>query len=154
MGNENINFRQAISSEAQFLSDLAIRSKSFWGYDASFLEECRPVLTVTPEDVRTIPVVVLEERNLIIGFYSLKKIDNENRLDNLWLEPEYIGKGYGKAMFLDSIVKAKEINWDHFRIVAEPYALNFYKKMGAIKLKDIKSRLGVNRYLPLMEIKF
>lgn len=37
-------------AEAAALSDLAMRSKSHWGYNAESLEACRADLTVSPED--------------------------------------------------------------------------------------------------------
>ena len=39
--------------EAAILSDLALRSKSYWGYDADFLEACRDELGLQAEDFET-----------------------------------------------------------------------------------------------------
>ncbi|MGH7506358.1 MAG: hypothetical protein ACRELX_11935, partial [Longimicrobiales bacterium] len=40
--------RDARSDDAGRLTALALRSKAVWGYDAVFMERCRPLLTVTP----------------------------------------------------------------------------------------------------------
>jgi hypothetical protein len=42
--------RPARPDECELLSELALRSKGCWGYDAEFLEACRAELTLVPED--------------------------------------------------------------------------------------------------------
>ena len=37
----NIKIRNAVVSEAKLLSDLAMRSKAYWGYSKEFMEKCR-----------------------------------------------------------------------------------------------------------------
>ena len=41
------------------MSDLALRSKAHWGYDASFLAACRVELSLRPTDVERTPDSVL-----------------------------------------------------------------------------------------------
>jgi hypothetical protein len=53
-------------------------------------------------------VYVLVKDEVIIGFYSLKTINGENRLDNLWIEPNHIKNGYGKSLFEHSVLIAKK----------------------------------------------
>lgn len=43
--------RLARVTEAEILSDLALRSKAHWGYDAEFIEACRDELTVDASEV-------------------------------------------------------------------------------------------------------
>ncbi len=96
----NFEIRYAKPSEASYLSDLASRSKSFWPYEASYLELCRSVTHVTEDAIAKWPfwVAVTEER--IIGFSAVCDVKGENMLDHLWIEPEYVGKGVGEALFL------------------------------------------------------
>ena len=42
----NLTIRAARVGEAGFLSELALRSKAHWGYDAAFIEACRDELSV------------------------------------------------------------------------------------------------------------
>lgn len=143
--------RKAKESEAKYLSDLAIRSKAYWGYDENFLEKCRPILTITKEYIQNWHVFVLEEKKVVKGFYTLKVIEGENRLDCLWLEQDNIGMGYGSILFHHIVFEAKKLGWSYFRLVGEPSAIGFYEKMGATKIGDIASSVGGGRLLPHME---
>ena len=42
--------RRAQPDEAEALNELIMRSKGYWGYDQPFLEVCRPLLILKPED--------------------------------------------------------------------------------------------------------
>ena len=92
------SFRSASSSEAELLSNLTIRSKAHWGFDEDFLNKCRPHLQITKEYIDNWRVVLMEDSGSIVGYFSLKTINGENRLDNLWIEPKFIRKGYGSLL--------------------------------------------------------
>jgi hypothetical protein len=47
--------RPARPSEAHALTALVLRSKAHWGYDAGFMAQVRPVLTVTPDMIHWCP---------------------------------------------------------------------------------------------------
>ena len=47
----NIIVRPARPEECAALSELCLRSKGWWGYDAAFLEACRDELTIRPPDL-------------------------------------------------------------------------------------------------------
>jgi hypothetical protein len=47
----DVLIRSARATEADILTDLALRSKAHWGYDADFLEACRDELTVAAHEV-------------------------------------------------------------------------------------------------------
>ena len=46
-----IEIRDAVTNEAEHLSDIAMRSKAYWGYSDAFLEKCRDELSVQPFDI-------------------------------------------------------------------------------------------------------
>lgn len=58
--------------DAAALSDLALRSKAHWSYDAAFLEACRDDLTISGDDIGRGLVFVLEEGGHVIGFYAFR----------------------------------------------------------------------------------
>ncbi|MGI5472915.1 hypothetical protein [Streptomyces sp. CA-132043] len=45
--------RPAFATEAETLSDLALRSKAHWGYDTAFLGACRDELTVGAHEMES-----------------------------------------------------------------------------------------------------
>src|SRR5947199_10520483 len=48
--------RRAQSGEAEALNELITRSKSYWGYDHSFVEAYRSFLSLSPEAIEHHPV--------------------------------------------------------------------------------------------------
>ena len=146
--------RDAFKNEGEELSQLALRSKSIWGYDDAFIEACRPHIKVDEEYIQNWPVVVIEKNNDVLGFYSLKEISNEKRLDNLWIEPRCVRSGLGRVLFENAVDRAKELNWSYFRLAGEPDAIPFYEKMGAELIGKVQSRLRDDLFLPHMEVRF
>lgn len=149
-----MNIRPAVQNEARFLSGLAMRSKSYWPYPLDYLEKCISVLQVTEDDILNWPVFVSEIKGEGIGFFALKPVNGENRLDHLWIDPRFIGKGIGNLLFKESIAAAKKIGWNYFRIVADPYAEPFYLKMGAKNIGAVQSTIKPGLFLPHLEIYF
>lgn len=149
-----INLRPAKTSETDLLSALTMRSKSYWPYSADYLTKSIALLKILESDIADWPVRVAELNNEVVGFFALKTIKDENRLDHLWIDPRYIGKGIGKILFLDAQNAAKNIGWKSFRLVAEPHAELFYLKMGAKNIGSVQSRVKPDFFLPHMEVQF
>ena len=49
--------------------------------------------------MRENPTIVLLENSSIIGVFSFVKSENETELEYFYIDPRYIGKGYGKKMW-------------------------------------------------------
>lgn len=143
--------RKAKPKDSDTLSNLAYKSKSYWGYSIDFLKRCKDDMTVTVEYIEQYPVYVLEKDSKIIAFYSF---DLKNtKLEALFIDPDYIGKGIGKLLWLDLLGKAKELNIKEFTLDSEPNAEGFYLKMGANKIRYTASTVFPDRNLPLMKVK-
>ncbi len=146
-----VTSRRAKTEESKFLSELALRSKAFWPYHPDYLVKCVDALALTEKDIAEWPVYVAEFREEVVGFFALKHISNEDRLDHLWIDPRFIRKGIGRFLFLKAIEEAKNLGWLKFRIAAEPYALDFYSKMGTVHIGEIQSRIKPDLFLPHLE---
>ena len=146
-----ITIRDAIPSEAKYLSDLTARSKSHWPYDQEYLKQAALATQVTEEDIRFWYFRVAESEGNILGFYGLAPVNNEYQLDHLWIEPKYIGQGIGKILFADAVLYAKKSGWTKFTIVADPYAENFYLKQGAQRIGKRESKIKPGFFLPVLE---
>ena len=140
--------RPALKQEAQLLSDLALRSKGHWGYDAAFLEACRPELTLSPDYIIDSPVFVLEEADRIVGFYGLREQGDELDLTYLFVEPSAINRGYGRLLWEHLVETALRLGFQRISIESDPYAENFYKTMGARRVGSVRSSVGSERLLP------
>ena len=142
--------RLARPEEAPALTALAIRAKAFWGYDAAFMDACREDLTVSVEAIATCPVYVAEERGFLAGFYQLREHVDHAELVALFVEPELVGRGHGKALWHHAVVTARELGFRDLMLQSEPHAEGFYQAMGAQRVGESESTVFPGRMLPLM----
>jgi GNAT superfamily N-acetyltransferase len=142
--------RRARPEEAGVLSDLALRAKGYWGYDAAFLEACRAELTIAPKSIAERESYVVEEDGQVRGFYALAGSTPEDELDDLFVEPDAIGKGYGRLLWDHAIATMRANGATSFIIQADPYAEGFYRAMGAERIGDSPSGSIPGRMLPLL----
>lgn len=145
------NIRPARAGEAGLLSDLALRSKAHWGYDADFLEACRAELTVSADYITSAPVFVLEEDGRVVGFYGLREQGTELELLYLFVEPAAIGGGHGRRLWEHATGTAARLGFQTLTIESDPYAEAFYLAMGARRVGEVSSTLRAGRTLPLLE---
>ena len=145
--------RQARVDECNSLTELAMRSKAHWGYSAEFMANVRADLEVRPEKFMPgFHVYVLETEDGVIGFYSLRPESSESViLEDLFIEPERIGQGYGKQLWNHSLAVAESLGFRKITLISDPYAEPFYAKQGAVRVGEIESNALVGRMLPLME---
>jgi N-acetylglutamate synthase-like GNAT family acetyltransferase len=71
----------------------------------------------------------------------------------MWVSPEHIGSGVGKALFIHAMRGAKGQNISEVEILSDPHAEDFYKKMGAYRTGESVSEVdGQPRVLPRLTI--
>ncbi len=97
-----LSIRIAKMNESEILSNIAARSEAYWGYDSIYMEKFRTIYKVTEEFISKNTIFVIEEGNDIIGFYVVLTENDMNSLEYFFIEPQYIGQGYGKLL------------WNHF----------------------------------------
>jgi GNAT superfamily N-acetyltransferase len=145
--------RPAVKEEAARLSEIAIEAKRFWGYPEHWIKHWQSDLTLSPEYLATNPVFLAEKDEQILGFYALIIRQNQAELDHLWVTPEHIGSGVGKALFLHAMQNAARRNVSEIEILADPNAEGFYRKMGAHRIGEEVSEIdGNTRSLPRLTI--
>lgn len=127
-----------------------MRSKAHWGYSPEFLEIVRPILTFTEADLATRPVYVLELAGELAGLYRLAGDPPEGELDDLWLDPRFIGLGAGRRLCEHALQTAAELGFDSLWIESDPHAEGFYLALGATRIGERPSRSG--RTLPLLRV--
>jgi GNAT superfamily N-acetyltransferase len=141
--------RPARPDEADAIGELAIRSKGHWGYDAAFLESCRADLALSPQDITTSTVYVLEGRDGIAGYYRLMSLENGTAdLDALFVDPTAIGQGVGRCLWEHAIATASALGFTALDIQSDPHAEGFYLAMGAHRIGESESTVTPGRMLP------
>ena len=146
------SLRPALPGDCDLLSEIALRSKGYWGYDDQFLEDCRNELTVDPDLLDRAFVRTRQLDGHTVGFYALVAggEEGELQLEHFWLEPAHIGLGLGRAMWSDAIRTAADLGCTRILIHSDPYAEPFYRRMGADRVGYVASASIRGRELPLM----
>jgi GNAT superfamily N-acetyltransferase len=148
-----LSIREARPDEAAALSELAIRSKAHWGYDAAFLEACRADLTLTPREIAESASLVCEGATGVLGFSRVVLMDERTaELDALFVDPTAIGMGAGKLLWEHSVAAARELGAQDLLLQSDPHAEGFYLSRGARRIGEVASALLPGRTLPLMHV--
>ncbi len=142
--------REALPSEVEYLSGLAFRSKSYWGYSDQFMQACRQELTVDEDYIENNPTFVIEAAGNTVGFYSLECISaSEVELSLLFVDPTFIGKGYGRRLMTHAQEEARHLGYSKMMIQGDPNAERFYRSAGGSVVGTRKSASIPDRELPI-----
>lgn len=140
--------RPAHPSEAPLLTEIALAAKAHWGYDAAFMARAAPELRIRPEQIAGAPFSVFEDEGRLVGFYGLGGQAPVIALDYLFVTPERIGTGVGRALWEHAVATARAAGAVAIELESEPNAEGFYRSRGARKVGVVTSSLG--RALPLL----
>ncbi|NVK52430.1 MAG: GNAT family N-acetyltransferase [Flavobacteriaceae bacterium] len=142
---------EAQSFDAERLTEIALKSKAFWGYSNELIDGWRDDLTVTPEMFQTCTIFKFHITNSTVGFYILNPPEgNSVVLEMLFVLPEFIGKGIGKQLIQHAFKEAIKLNVVSMTLLADPHAVDFYKSQGFYKI-DKKESTIPNRFLPILQ---
>jgi len=147
-----VTIRRAEPAECPALSELALRSKGYWGYDRDFLEACREELTVDPADVDRLRVTVAEADGDLVGFYALGGDPPEGEIWFFFVAPERIGTGIGRTLWRHCVATAARIGLSRIRIESDPNARGFYLARGAVHVGETPSQSIPGRRNPLLSL--
>ncbi|MFI2431287.1 GNAT family N-acetyltransferase [Streptomyces sp. NPDC018693] len=148
----DVMIRPARATEAGVLTDLALRSKAYWGYDAEFLEACRDELTVAADEIARRRATVADRDGHILGFTTLEGEPPTGVLGMMFVEPQAMGQGIGRLLFEHTIAAGRDLGFTRLAIDADPHAEPFYRAMGAVRTGNVPSGSIVGRVLPRMVV--
>ena len=148
-----MNILKAETEDSEVLTTITKRSKAYWGFSEEILKEWEHLLIISKDYIEKNMVYKLVENENVIGYYSYFSIDEKTiKLDNLFILPEFIGKGFGKTLMNDFLEKANRLGIKKIILDAEPNAENFYKTFGFETVGQLESSIK-DRYLPIMELR-
>ena len=142
---------RAEPDDAGVLTQIAFAAKSYWGYPERWIERWQESLTITPEFItgNEVYAAVFEEE--ICGFYALIERGRGAELEHLWVSPERIGVGIGRALFDHAVRRTAALGAANLSIEADPNAEGFYRRMGARRVgENVYEIEGQRRELPLL----
>lgn len=129
--------RRAQPEEAEALTALIMRSKAHWGYSQELLDGWRSALTLRAETIARDPVYCAVIDSALAGVLHLKALNGgETLLDDLFIEPTFIGTGVGGALWRQAVTLSREYGATAVVLDADRHAIPFYQHMGAILVDD------------------
>jgi GNAT superfamily N-acetyltransferase len=131
-----VAIRPVDPAEGPRVKEIAIASKGFWGYEAERVRRWADGGDFSAERLRELIAFVAEAGPRPIAWYSLDPGGETCWLGDLWVEPDWIGKGIGAALFRHAADHARGLGATLLEWEAEPNALGFYEKMGAKHLRQ------------------
>ena len=148
-----IEIRRAIPEDADTLTEIAHAAKRHWNYPESWIEQWREDLTITREFITTHEVFAATINGEIVGCCALVLTDSLAEIEHMWIRPEWMGSGVGRALFEHARTRAVERGANVLELSADPYAEGFYARMGAKRIGEIPAEMeGQSRVLPRMRI--
>jgi GNAT superfamily N-acetyltransferase len=148
-----IEIRRARADEGARLKEIAVAAKSHWGYERESVERWADQGDFSPQHLDDMNAFVAEAGAGVVGWCSVVPKGDTWWLEDLWVEPAWIGKGRESARASSATPRrsharmgARLLEWE-----AEPNALGFYERMGACYVRDSEPSAW-GRIIPVMGI--
>lgn len=147
-----MQIEKANSKDDEILTEITKKSKAHWGYSDEQMKIWSELLTIPQEYIQTKSVYKLLIAHKTVGYYAFFFEDEYTiKLDNLFILPEYIGKGFGRVLMNDFLTIIKKTKATKISLDSEPNAEMFYTKLGFVRVGQIATSIK-DRYLPIMEL--
>lgn len=146
--------KEAEPQDHHILTHLTRLSKAYWGYSNDQLLMWSEDLRINNTYIETNNVYKLILCDEVIGYYSyINESEGLVILDNMFILPRYIGKGFGKHLMIDFLNRMNKTDVKKIKLFSEPKAEDFYQKFGFISIEYKESSIK-GRFLPTMELTF
>jgi N-acetylglutamate synthase-like GNAT family acetyltransferase len=150
----NMLIRRATPDEADTLTSIAHAAKRHWNYPERWIKQWSADLTITPDFIANNEVFVAVAGGEIAGCCALVVGDSLAELEHMWIDPQQMGSGIGRALFEHTTQRASELGLTELELSADPNAEGFYERMGARRIGEIAADMDEQpRVLPRMMVK-
>jgi ribosomal protein S18 acetylase RimI-like enzyme len=138
------SIRDARPDEALSLEALQRRSSDVW-------EEYRAQLAANPDAIEPPQRAIADGRvrvavdalGRLLGFSVVLPIRGGRcELDDLFVEPDSMGRGVGRLLVTDVAERAAAAGASHVEVIANPNALGFYERLGFEITGQASTRFG------------
>ena len=137
-----VRVRQAEQADASALGELFRRSSLSNAGDRASLLAHPDALEFSYEAVKEhcVRVAVVDDR--IVGFATVVATGRVGELEDLFVDPDWMRRGVGRALVVDAIDKARDQGLSRINVTANEHALVFYKNVGFVYDGTSRLRFG------------
>jgi len=142
---------RARPGDAATLTEIAFSSKRHWGYPERWIESWAHLLTIEPRLITEQETYTAYVDGTPVGFYSLSRGPGRMSLAHLWVLPDAMRRGVGRALFVHAVERVGVAGCETLEIESDPNAAGFYEHMGARRVATTVTELeGRSRELPVL----
>lgn len=134
MIHASMHIRPAIHAEVDRLDAIALNAKAHWGYSVSQMAAWRASLLTDPKTIDSWPTLVADVQGDAVGFGQVNPECSPWALISLWVLPEHMGQGVGKALLQHLAHIAASAGVQTLHIDSDPNAERFYLGCGAVRI--------------------
>src|SRR6188508_2295525 len=124
-----------------------------WDKPSDYLEEAMGLMSLSPEDLERDEAWVLDDGTHIVGFLRVSVSGADAEIEELHLEPAWIGRGLGRRLFEQAVEAARALGADRLVWSTDRNALGFYLAMGGVVTGSTPSGIAADEPLTLMELR-
>jgi GNAT superfamily N-acetyltransferase len=85
-------------------------------------------------------VAIVDDR--IVGFATVVAAGRVGELEDLFVDPDWMRRGVGRALVVDAIDRARDQGLSRVNVIANEHALVFYKNVGFVYDGTSRLRFG------------
>jgi GNAT superfamily N-acetyltransferase len=136
--------RDAAADERGALEALQRRASDVWEEYRGALAAHRDAIALAPELIAAGCVrVAVSVDGEVLGFsVLLAPRDGVCALDGLFVEPEAMRTGVGRALIADAATRARAEGAMRISVIANPRAVGFYERLGFVAGEPATTRFG------------
>lgn len=132
----DVRIRSVAPDEGERLRKIAIAAKSYWGYDLDRVREWAAMGDFSAAGLRQKDFYIAAVEGKAVAWAAAIDRGEVWWLDDLWIEPEWMGQGIGSRLFRHAAEQGRRAGAARMEWEAEPNALGFYEKMGGRYLRE------------------
>jgi GNAT superfamily N-acetyltransferase len=142
---QEVDIRDATPDEAGMLEELQRRASLVWEEQRAQLLAHPDAISLPVDLIRDASVRVACDRDRVVGFTVTVASDADggpDELDGLFVEPEYMRGGIGRALIADVVADAGRRGVSAIEVTANPRAVDFYRQVGFRDGETVSTRFG------------
>lgn len=102
----DVRIRPVEPHEGERLREIAIAAKGYWGYDRDRTREWAAIGDLSPAGLQQKDFYIAEVEGRVVGWAAAIGKGDVWWLDDLWIDPDWMGKSIGSRLFRDAAERA------------------------------------------------